>query len=343
MSLLNKWALPRAKGVPQGFSATDILAKIYLNPIDRALRNAGFSHLRYVDDIRIFCSSRLKAKQGLFLLNDLMRKRGLNLQSAKTRIVRADDAQHEIDGVTPLIQSIQSGLSDEFHKSFFETSSVTIAEITRFFEGRSTPPRLEVLERAFADNFGSVSEKFNKTLLHYLLTRLGKAKSKVAVDYAVELLQQRPEETNAALRYLGEVGLDKQNMQRMLDYISSNEAIYDYQNFEIVAWFTSIGVVPKGLVSLCRRWCADRNRDLWLRSSARALLGKEGDQSDLEAIESSYDCRLGELECADIVDALLRMEVGRRNSFFGRICSDGDLIARAIKRVRTASTQMTNS
>jgi hypothetical protein len=33
MALLNKWAQPRAKGIPQGFSAADILAKIYLNPI----------------------------------------------------------------------------------------------------------------------------------------------------------------------------------------------------------------------------------------------------------------------------------------------------------------------
>ena len=92
MSLLNRWAQPRAKGIPQGFSAGDILAKIYLNSIDRALRNGGFTHLRYVDDIRIFCKSRLEAKRGLLLLNDLMRKRGLNLQSAKTKFLRFADS-----------------------------------------------------------------------------------------------------------------------------------------------------------------------------------------------------------------------------------------------------------
>jgi hypothetical protein len=58
MALLNKWALPRGKGIPQGYSAADILAKVYLHPLDQALQNAGFSHLRYVDDIRIFCKSR---------------------------------------------------------------------------------------------------------------------------------------------------------------------------------------------------------------------------------------------------------------------------------------------
>lgn len=338
MSLLNKWAQPRAKGIPQGYSAADILAKIYLNPIDRALRNAGYSHLRYVDDIRIFCKSRLEAKRGLLLLNDLMRKRGLNLQSAKTKIVRADDALHEIDGVTTLIGAIQSELAIELRDGITDTSSVTISELQTFLDQHPASPKLEVLERAFSDNFGSGSENFNKTLLHYLLTRLGKAKSTVAVEYAVELIQQRPEETEASLRYLGEVGPDPPIHSKIIEYIASPEAIYDYQIFQILAWFNERTPIPADLIPLCRKWSADKNRDLWLRMSARAILGREGDQSDLEAIESSYDFRLGDLECADIVDALTRMEVGRRNSFFGRISSDGDLVSRSIRRVRTAPT-----
>lgn len=338
MSLLNRWAQPRAKGIPQGFSAGDILAKIYLNPIDRALRNGGFTHLRYVDDIRIFCKSRLEAKRGLLLLNDLMRKRGLNLQSAKTKILRADEALHEIDGVTPLIQAIESELVNEMREGFSDLpSSVTVSEIEQFFQERPSGPRPEVLERAFQDNFGSTVECFNKTLLHYLLTRLAKARSKVAVKYAIELLQQRPEETDAALRYLLEVGVTKADEGCILDYISSAEAIYDYQTFQIITWFATKSSISPRLLQLCRTWSADRNRDLWLRTAARSVLGREGDQSDLEAIEANYDTILGELERADVVDSLARMETSRRNSFFGRVSSDGELVSRAVRRVRAGA------
>src|SRR5205814_4488384 len=52
MPSLNRWSHPRGKGIPQGYSASDILAKIYIAPVDRGLRNAGFTHLRYVDDMR---------------------------------------------------------------------------------------------------------------------------------------------------------------------------------------------------------------------------------------------------------------------------------------------------
>jgi hypothetical protein len=310
MKLLNRWAQPRAKGIPQGFSASDILAKIYLNPVDRALGNAGFSHLRFVDDFRIFCKSRLDAKRGLLLLNDWMRMRGLNLQSAKTKIVRADEARHVIDGVTPLINAIQKELDKELLDEFAETSTVTLAVLQAIFDQNPSSPRPEVLERAFTDNFGGGSERFNKGLLHYLLNRLGKVKSRVAIGYAVELLQQRPEETDAALRYLSDVGADDSVKNEMIVYISSPEAIYDYQVFQILTWFNQHPPLPAALLSPCREWSADRNRGLWLRTSARAILGRDGDQSDLETIENSYDVNFGDLECADIVDAMSRMEGG---------------------------------
>jgi hypothetical protein len=338
MSLLNRWAQPRAKGIPQGFSAGDILAKIYLNPIDRALRNGGFTHLRYVDDIRIFCKTRLEAKRGLLLLNDLMRKRGLNLQSAKTKILRADEAAREIDGVTPLIRAIESDLVTEMREGLSSApSSITVSDIEQFFREGPEGPRPEVLEQAFQDNFGSSLEHFNKTLLHFLLTRLAKAKSHVATTYTIELIQQKPEETEWALRYLKEVGTNEAEDDRIIDYISSAEAIYDYQTFQIITWFVAKDSIPARLLQLCRAWTADKNKDLWLRTAARSVLGIKGDQSDLEAIEGSYDTIAGDLERADVVDALARMETGRRNSFFGRVLSDGELVGRAVRRVRAGA------
>ena len=338
MALLNRWAQPRGKGIPQGFSAADILAKIYLNPIDRALRNGGFTHLRYVDDIRIFCKSRLEAKRGLLLLNDLMRKRGLNLQSAKTKILRAEEASREIDGVTPLIQAIGTELATEMRESFLDIpSSVTVSEIGRFFEEHPSAPIPAVIERAFLDNFGSTVERFDKTLLHYLFTRLAKLKSKVAISYAIELLQQRPEETDAALRYLLETGVSGTEEDRILDYISSSEAIYDYQTFQIITWFVTRSSIPPRLLQLCRTWSANKNADLWLRTAARSVLGRAGDQSDLEVIEGNYDTIAGDLERADVVDALARMETSRRNSFFGRVSSDGELVGRAVRCVKAAA------
>ena len=62
---LNKWSLAAVPGrsLPQGFSPSNILARFYLNQADRALRERGVHHLRYVDDIRLFCRSEAEAKR----------------------------------------------------------------------------------------------------------------------------------------------------------------------------------------------------------------------------------------------------------------------------------------
>jgi len=62
---LRKWSSPRDEGIPQGYSASDILAKLYLASFDRRLVRDGYGHLRYVDDIRIFCSGKLEARRAI--------------------------------------------------------------------------------------------------------------------------------------------------------------------------------------------------------------------------------------------------------------------------------------
>lgn len=54
---LREWAQSPDRGLPQGVLASDVLAKLYLESLDRALLNAGLRHVRYVDDVRIFCDS----------------------------------------------------------------------------------------------------------------------------------------------------------------------------------------------------------------------------------------------------------------------------------------------
>ncbi len=72
---LNRWAaaVGPSRGIPQGNSGSDLLAKLYLNSVDRALADGNFKHLRYVDDIRIFCHSRVEAQRAVMLLAKLLR------------------------------------------------------------------------------------------------------------------------------------------------------------------------------------------------------------------------------------------------------------------------------
>jgi hypothetical protein len=40
-------------------------------------------------------------------MTQILRRRGLNLQSSKTEMVRREDARDKIEGITPLLQAVQ--------------------------------------------------------------------------------------------------------------------------------------------------------------------------------------------------------------------------------------------
>jgi hypothetical protein len=302
-----------------------------MNAVDRGLRNSGFDHLRYVDDIRIFCHDSLEAKQALLRLNELLRARGLNLQSAKTKIERVDDARSIIDGIAPVIENIHEELRRDLKAHYPDTSGYAwLSDIENIFKSDPDAPPPEVLERAFHDHFLAASEHFDKTLFHYILTRLGRSRSRIAVSYCLRMLGNRPEETHACLRYFSDILLTTPEKLAVLKYAASTDAIYDYQLYQITRWFWELQDFPPELIALCRKWAFDKNREPWLRSYCIFILGAAGDESDLEMLETRYNSASTDIKKAELAAALARSEIGRRNSFYGRIKGDGYLVGRAI-------------
>ena len=90
--LLEPWAEPRKRGIPQGYGPSDLLAEIYLDGIDRRLANNDFTHVRYNDDFTLFCDSRNEAINAQNLLQKLFRQRGLNMKTGKTNVFASEEA-----------------------------------------------------------------------------------------------------------------------------------------------------------------------------------------------------------------------------------------------------------
>lgn len=325
---LRRWSIPRLKGIPQGYTASDVLAKVYLHPIDQALRNDGFDHLRYVDDMRVFCQSQLNAKRAVIRLTELMSQRGLNLQSAKTKIRTKTEAKPEIEGIAEKLQDVNQKLLTEIKGATAEGKYIPDYVLFSFLAKKKSldsPP--EVLEKTFDESFSTSSDQeFNKTLFHFLLTRLAAVGSRVAVDYSLHILNGHPEETGYILRYFAAVSLSLDELHQLHSLLESPELIYDYQIFEIVRWFFDNGIPSDRVLALSRTWAYDHNRDLWLRTYAISYLGAYGNQSDLDKIEQQYPAADSGLERATYVAALERLEVGRRNAFYAKVKSDSDLV-----------------
>jgi len=86
---LRTWT-PEA-GTPQGAVISPLLANVYLHPVDVAVMAAGFSMVRYADDLVILCKTKGDAQRALKLLEAEVNRRKLTLHPEKTRLVDATE------------------------------------------------------------------------------------------------------------------------------------------------------------------------------------------------------------------------------------------------------------
>jgi DNA-binding CsgD family transcriptional regulator len=91
-SMLSAWALAPGRGLPQGQDASRVLGNLYLLPVDQAMGSDDVRYSRYMDDLRLFTSSRAEAVRGLRVLEASLRSRGLSLSGQKTELLFGEAA-----------------------------------------------------------------------------------------------------------------------------------------------------------------------------------------------------------------------------------------------------------
>ena len=78
------------EGTPQGGNLSPLLANIYLHHFDRRMSELGCVHLRYADDILIFCQYEWEAEDTLKRAKEILEgELKLKLSPEKTKIVHA--------------------------------------------------------------------------------------------------------------------------------------------------------------------------------------------------------------------------------------------------------------
>jgi hypothetical protein len=88
---LSRLTAKQSQGLPVGPFASILLAEMCLNDVDTFLLRKRASHVRYVDDFRIFCASR---REAVMVHHDLAEylytAHRLSLESSKTKIMHVD-------------------------------------------------------------------------------------------------------------------------------------------------------------------------------------------------------------------------------------------------------------
>ena len=280
---LNRWCFSKNRGIPQGFSPSDILAKLYMFSVDTHLSNKEFIHLRYSDDIRIFCNSKNGAKRALKFLLDILRKRGLNVQTSKTKILKKNDAIKEINRIESKIEILKK--CEEEPDDLTDDQYAEINEDKKIYNGKIP---VEPLEKSYKEHIKPDLYIFEKTLFHFILKRLGAFKNELPYEDVFNILEERPEETEYILNYISNVGLIEKFITEIRCFLEKRP-IYDYQIFKILEWLDkNTHKLDESLVSIIRDFYENKDTPFYLSSICRKLIGKYGNISDKETIEAEY-------------------------------------------------------
>lgn len=110
---LMKWATDGqatiSHGLPQGPLSSSFFAEVYLLPIDEMLTKHGVLFVRYVDDIKMFGTSRDEVLRAVLLLDSQCRRLGLVPHSGKHQIIRAASVE-DATGRSPSLSASDTRL-----------------------------------------------------------------------------------------------------------------------------------------------------------------------------------------------------------------------------------------
>lgn len=198
---LNKWSTTHetvklSHGIPQGPTTSNLLAEIYLLPIDKALSEKNFKYVRYVDDIKIYGKSREEVLEGIILLERECKERGLIPQTTKYEIIKAKTINQATGKFT--------SLKGYEKKQIFSDSNKTYKHF----------------RNAIKEN------NFDTSKVNYIL-KVGK-KHRYILNWVLRNLKTHPELVDGFYQYLFNYSYDPSIGKMIYDNALSNPTSYEY-------------------------------------------------------------------------------------------------------------------
>lgn len=230
------------RGLPQGYETSDFLATLFLYSVDHELCEKGYDdkYRRYVDDIRLFLSTKDKAQRALIDLDLSLKSIGLILQANKTSIRRIDSIDDQRDPQWGLL-------------SFVDQIAPTQP---RQAQGE--------LRRVFFDALDAMSDEFAESRLVFALGRLDRYDD--VRDQVLRLLDTVPWRSRSLTGYLQVFTGDAYTIDRLTDFVQRHR-VYGWHLKNCLECLLQIAR-PEDLYAICQEWVRESSLPWYQRLAA---------------------------------------------------------------------------
>jgi len=265
-------------GLPQGPTASSVLADIYLYLVDREMKSHKIVYIRYMDDIRIFTKTNADLKRALICLVRSLRDLKLNLNSKKT------DRYHTQDS--------------ESLKRVFDPEKSKLDLIDRAFKSKMSDqiilvrPLLYELYTKARDEKNPFKERYMKFFISHsiVLMKFGLLPNRVAVKLStifINLFEDKPHLTDRFCLFLlavcdYEKSLKTPIKRKLLKFIKdSSKNIYEWQEMWIVDTLRQLDTLTPEELKILKRVA---NTHELCQGQLALMLGQCGNPDDREKL-----------------------------------------------------------
>lgn len=199
MEMISTWTTPSLwgvrphRGIPQGNEVSSWLGTLFLVQMDVELlkleQEGQIKFLRYVDDLKVFTKDFKVARKVVLLINQLLRRMHLNMQTSKTQVYEGDEVRKRLqDERVEKVTAILEGLPEDSAKITSTAKQQVLAEIRPLFK------------QHFARK--KYLRKEDIRLFKRVLTVLMRIESPMAINICMRCIWEQPALTEKISKYL---------------------------------------------------------------------------------------------------------------------------------------------
>lgn len=269
IGLLNYWVYRTpdgrviGRGIPQGNSVSSFLANIYLLPLDEAFskfcKKYDIKYFRYLDDVKIFSKDEITARRVIFTMNEVLRSLHLNLQGAKTVILRDRDIHNE------LYDDRLDSLNDLILK--FQGRVLTSEELADY------RAKLRIIARQLRTRERPLTGKDLRTLRR-LITGYSLLRDSGLADRVLREFKRNPDFRliEKAVRYFQFIPNKPVVGKKLTEFLGSPENLFELQEAMTIQALRYMGRCPKAAFDHSQKVLFSKRKHWYIRVQAALLL-----------------------------------------------------------------------
>lgn len=282
--LLSAWTERKSYGIPQGMFPSDLFGNFFLTTLDDHYEMADLPSLRFVDDLYVFFRGVNDAREGMVDLCATLRKEGLHLNEAKSRILPAKRLVYAETALDRLFQkahaAAQAVHGDQAEYIIGEAVAQGSLDPDAAEEMRTAVERdveTKAVEKLWVER-AKQRPDLAERIERFCLPLLTDAASAFAVKDVLKQLPEKPHQARVYCRYLSRFTVDSAS-----DLVPPLEAAFltpsvrsDYQLAETsLALYRAPGV-SRGTVTAAARIVGNIKTSQLVRALCALLVARHG-------------------------------------------------------------------